>query len=112
MNLVPKGRLNFRPVQIRFETRVLCSVLLSSNHYSSDCCTFLVIPSEADLSRPAVEGSAVPRTSSGNAEYYAQTELSSRLSRHAVEPERRDLRFLLASPDSKAPLIADRKDLQ
>jgi hypothetical protein len=40
-----------------------------------------VIPSEA-------EGSAVPRTSPGNAEYYAQTELSSRLPRRAVGPER------------------------
>jgi hypothetical protein len=32
----------------------------------------------------AVEGSAVPRTSLGNAEYYAQTERSSRLAPHAV----------------------------
>ena len=33
--------------------------------------------SEADLSRRAVEGSAVPRTSPGNAEYDAQREFSS-----------------------------------
>jgi hypothetical protein len=32
------------------------------------------------------EGSAVPRTSPGNAEYYAQAELSSRLPRRAVGP--------------------------
>ena len=38
---------------------------------------------EADLSRRAVEGSAVPRTTTGNAEYDAQIELSSR-------PERPD----------------------
>src|SRR5580692_4742226 len=36
-----------------------------------------VIPSEADLSRRAVEGSAVPRTSPGNAEYDTQTKFSS-----------------------------------
>jgi hypothetical protein len=40
-----------------------------------------VIPSEA-------EGSAVPRTSLGNAEDHAQTELSSRLPRRAAGPER------------------------
>jgi hypothetical protein len=34
------------------------------------------------------EGSAVPRTSPGNAEYDTQTELSSRLPRRAVGPER------------------------
>jgi hypothetical protein len=34
------------------------------------------------------EGSAVPRTSPGNAEYYTQTKLSSRLPRRAVGPER------------------------
>ena len=60
--------------------------LLSSNHSPSEChpflpseChPFLVIPSEA-------EGSAVPRTSPGNAEFYAQTELSSRPERSEVE---------------------------
>ena len=36
-------------------------------------------PSEADLPRRAVEGSAVRRTSPGNAEYYVETELSSLL---------------------------------
>ncbi len=41
--------------------------------------------SEADLSRRAMEGSAVPRTTTGNAEHDAQTELSSRPSRRAVE---------------------------
>jgi hypothetical protein len=40
-----------------------------------------VIPSE-------VEGSAVPRTFRGNAEFCPQTNLSSRLPRRAVGPER------------------------
>jgi hypothetical protein len=35
-------------------------------------------PSETDLSRPAAEGSAVPRTTTGNAEYDTQIKLSSR----------------------------------
>ena len=57
------------PVQIRFEKRLG----FATNLYGTIALSF-VIPSEA-------EGSAVPRTSPGNAEYYAQTELSSRLPR-------------------------------
>jgi len=45
---------------------------------------------------PAVEGSAVLRTSPGNAEFYAQTELSSRLPRRAVGPERTRISCLAA----------------
>jgi hypothetical protein len=44
-----------------------------------------VIPSEADLSRLAVEGSAVPRTDRGEVGYDTQTKLSSRPERSAVE---------------------------
>ena len=46
-------------------------------------------PSEA-------EGSAVPRTTTGNAEYDAQIELSSRLPRRAVGPERTRISCLAA----------------
>ena len=71
-NLVPKGRLNFKPVQIRFEKRLgpattLCGTVALS----------FVIPSEA-------EGSAVPRTITGNVEYDAQIELSSRPERTRI----------------------------
>jgi hypothetical protein len=45
-------------------------------------------PSAADLSRRAVEGSAVPRTFRGNMESRSATNLSSRLPRRAVGPER------------------------
>ena len=41
-------------------------------------------PSEADLSRRAVEESAVPRTSPGNAKFHPQTELSSRPERSVI----------------------------
>src|SRR5450631_81252 len=118
--LVERGRLNFRPVQIRFERCLGSATALSLQRPSPFChpertrisyltaltgATYVVLPKEnhiqlaeatsldrksggADLSRRAVEGSAVPRTSPGNAEYYAQTELSSRLPRRAVGPER------------------------
>jgi hypothetical protein len=69
-------------------TRISCFTALTG-------ATYVVLPKEnhtqltvaatldrksggADLSRRAVEGSAVPRTSPGNAKYYTQTELSSR----------------------------------
>jgi hypothetical protein len=55
--LVERGRLNFRPVQIEFEKRLGSATTL----YGTVALSF-VIPSEA-------EGSAVPRTSPGNAEY-------------------------------------------
>ena len=42
------------------------------------------------------EGSAVPRTITGNVEYDAQIELSSRLSRLAVGPERTRISCLAA----------------
>jgi hypothetical protein len=72
-NSVPQGRLNFRPVQIRFEKRLGSATTL----YGTVALSF-VIPSEA-------EGSAVPRTSPGSAEYYTQTKLSSRPGRSVVE---------------------------
>jgi hypothetical protein len=59
--------------------------------------TFVVLPKEnhmqwteattLDRKSGEAEGSAVPRTSPGNAEYYAQAELSSRLPRRAVGPD-------------------------
>ena len=60
------------PVQIRFEKRLGSE----TNLYGTVGLSF-VIPSEA-------EGSAVPRTSPGSAEYYAQTELSSRPERTRI----------------------------
>jgi hypothetical protein len=60
------GLSSARPVQIRFE-KLLGS---ATNLYGTVALSFVIPRSEA-------EGSAVPRTSPGNAEYYAQTELSS-----------------------------------
>jgi hypothetical protein len=72
-NSVPQGRLNFRPAQLSFEERLGSATTL----YGTVALSF-VIPSEA-------EGSAVLRTSVGNAEYYTQTKLSSRPERSVVE---------------------------
>jgi len=71
-NSVPQGRLTFRPVQIRFEKRLGSATTV----YGTVALSF-VIPSEA-------EGSAVSRTSAGNAEYYTQTKLSSRPERTRI----------------------------
>ena len=61
-------------------------VLPKENHMQlTEAATLNRKSGEADLSRRAVEGSAVPRTSPGNAEYDAQIELSSRPKRSEVE---------------------------
>src|ERR1700733_9673506 len=60
------AKLSIRPVQTRFQKRLASATTV----YGTVAISF-VIPSEA-------EGSGVLRTSLGNAEYYAQTELSSR----------------------------------
>jgi hypothetical protein len=60
LNVPPRELVSIKPVQIRFEKRLGSATTLS-----------FVIPSEA-------EGSAVPRTFAGKAEYYTQTKWSSR----------------------------------
>ena len=55
-NSVPQGRLKFRPIQIRFERCVGSATALSLQRPSPFC------------HPEATEGSAVPRTSPGNAE--------------------------------------------
>src|SRR5450631_4087787 len=107
--LVERGRLNFRPVQIRFERCLGSATALSLQRPSPFChpertrisyltaltgATYVVLPKEnhmqlAEATSPdrksgGAEGSAVPRTSPGNAEYYAQTELSSRPERTRI----------------------------
>jgi len=58
------------------------------------------------------EGSAVPRTSPGNAEYYAQTELSSRLPRRAVGPERTRISCHAALDKTAcAPFLKERRTM-
>jgi hypothetical protein len=106
---VPKGRLNFRPVQIRSEKRlgsaatlyatVALSFVIPSVHGFpasplSPATTYVVLPKEnhMQLTEAATpdrksgegEGSAVPRTSPGSAKYYTQTILSSRPERTRI----------------------------
>jgi hypothetical protein len=61
--------------------------------------TSFVIPSEADLSRRAVEGSAVPQTLPGNTESRPATNLSSRPERSAVERSAVSLPHRLSLPN-------------
>ena len=108
---VPKGRLNFRPVQIGerlgsattlYGTVALSFVIPSVPGFPtsplSPASTYVVLFKENHMQSTEAttlhrksgeaEGSAVPQTCPGNAEYYTQTKLSSRLPRRAVGPER------------------------
>jgi hypothetical protein len=93
------GLFSARPVQLKFKKRLGSATTL----YGTVALSF-VIPSEA-------EGSAVLRTSPGNAEYYTQTKLSSRPERSRISyhaelatstyaPFRRERRMRLPTPTS------------
>jgi hypothetical protein len=64
----------------------------------------------ADLSRRAVDGSAVPRTFPGNTGSRPATELSSRLPRRAVGPERTRISCHAAlDKTARAPFLKERR---
>jgi hypothetical protein len=81
-------------------------VLFKENHMQSTEATTL------NRKSGEAEGSAVSRTSAGNAEYYTQTNLSSRLPRRAVGPERTRISYHAALDKAAcAPFFKERRKM-